>query len=161
MNQYNYFTKEGNKFHLNPKWPAAAARTLVCLAIAAGVYIIIPPEKRLGVWGAGIFVLFALVNLLKSTKKLTINTSTRTIAHKQNALSPEETYHFDQFDRFYIFSTSYIFKFILTDCTAFIIFSKDGREKRVPVVVGFFSARPAENAVNELSDIMGVQFIKK
>ncbi|WP_120516497.1 hypothetical protein [Chitinophaga barathri] len=157
MTEYTYFIPEGGKFHLKTKWSTAAIRAVFCLAIAAGIYAIVPPEKEIGAWGAGFFVVFALVNLLKATKKLTIDPAARTVIHKNNALSPEVTYHFDDFVRFYVLTGSYVFKFITLDSTAFLVFDQDGREKQVPVVVGLFSTRPAQNAVNEVSGIMGIE----
>ena len=157
MTQYSYFTQEGSKFHLKTKSSTAVLRTMMCLAIAAGLYILIPPEKKIGVWAAGLFAVFALINLLKSTKKLTIDTGTRTITHKNNALSGEVIYHFDDFVRFYVLTSSYAFKFITMDSTAFLVFDQNGKERQVPIVVGLFSARPAQNAVNEVSDIMGIE----
>ena len=157
MTHYQYFTREGDKFHLLTKTSTAILRSALCLAIAAGIYFVVPPEKKLGGWGAGIFVFFALVNLLKSTKKLTIDTAAKTVTHKNNALTGEATYRFDEFVQFHVLRHSYLFKFILLDCTAFLVFEQQGREKQVPVVVGLFSARPAQNAVNEMSNIMGFE----
>lgn len=157
MAQYQYFIREGNKYHLKSRSSAAVIRTVFCLAIAVAIYMLVPAEKKIGAWGAGFFVVFALVNLLKATKKLTIDCSTQTITHKNNVLTPEATYHFNDFVRFYVLSSSYAFKFLTLDVTAFLVFEQNGREKQVPVVVGLFSARPAQNAVNELSEIMGVE----
>ncbi|WP_343303905.1 hypothetical protein AAHN97_20255 [Chitinophaga niabensis] len=157
MTRYNYFIQEGSKFHLKSKFSTALLRSLICLGIAAGLYFLLPPEKKIGAIGAGFFILFGLINLLRSTKKLTIDTAAQTIVHKNNVLSPEVTYRFDEFVQFYVLTSSYLFKAITMDSTAFLIFDQNGREKRVPVVVGLFSARPAQNAVNELSEIMGIE----
>jgi len=132
-------------------------RSVLCLAIAAGLYFLIPSEKKIGVWGAGLFVVFALINLLRSTKKLTIDLDAKTIIHQNHALSGAVTYRFDEFLRFYVLTSSYLFKFITMDSTAFLVFGQNGREKQVPVVVGLFSTRPAQNAVNEVGDIMGIE----
>ena len=156
MTHYSYFSQTGSKYHLNSKWSTAIVRTVLCLAIAAGIYLLVPPERKIGAWGAGFFVFFAVVNLLKSTKKLTIDTAARTVTHKNNLLTPEATYHFDDFQQFYVQSNSYGFKFLLLDSTAFLVFGGKGREKQVPAVVGLFSKRPAQQAVNEMSDIMGI-----
>lgn len=157
MAQYNYFIQEGNRFHLKSKFSTALLRSLICLAIAAGLYFLLPPEKKIGAVGAGFFIVFGLINLLRPTKKLTIDTAAQTIVHKNNALSPEVTYRFDEFVQFYVLTSSYLFKAITMDSTAFLIFDQNGREKRVPVVVGLFSVRPAQKAVNELSEIMGIE----
>lgn len=157
MAQYNYFIQEGSRFHLKSKFSTALLRSLICLAIAAGLYFLLPPEKKIGAVGAGFFIVFGLINLLRPTKKLTIDTAAQTIVHKNNALSPEVTYHFDEFVQFYVLTNSYLFKAITMDSTAFLIFDQNGREKRVPVVVGLFSVRPAQKAVNELSEIMGIE----
>ncbi len=156
MAHYQYFTREGSKFHLRSKTSAAIFRSVLCLAVAAGIYYLIPPEKKIGLWGAGLFVFFALINLLKSTKKLTIDTLAQTVTHKNNVLTAEATYRFDEFVQFYVVRSSYLFKFVMLDCTAFLVFEQGGRERQVPVVAGLFSARPAQNAVNEMSDIMGI-----
>lgn len=157
MTQYSYFIQEGNRFHLKSKTSTAAIRAVICLAIGAGLYFLIPAEKKIGIWGAGFFVVFALINLLKSTKKLTIDTGAKTVIHKNNALSPEVTYRFEEFEQFYVLTSSYLFKFITMDSTAFLVFDQNGSEKRVPVVVGLFSAGPAQRAVNEVSEIMGIE----
>lgn len=157
MTQYNYFIQEGSKFHLKSKFSTALLRSFICLAIAAALYLFLPPEKKIGTIGAVFFIVFALINLLRSTKKLTIDTAAKTIVHKNNALSPEVTYRFDEFVQFYVLTSSYLFKAITMDSTAFLIFDQNGREKRVPVVVGLFSARPAQKAVNEISEIMGIE----
>jgi hypothetical protein len=157
MTQYNYFTQEGSKFHLKSKLSTALVRALICLAIAAGLYALIPSDKKIGVWGAVLFLAFALINLLKSTKRLTIDTDAGIIIHKNNALSGEVTYRFDEFVQFYVLTSSYLFKFITMDSTAFLVFDQKGKEKRVPVVVGLFSTRPAQKAVNEVGEIMGIE----
>jgi hypothetical protein len=157
MPHYTYFTQEGAKFHLKTKSSTTTLRFGICVAIAAALYFLIPPEKKIGPWAAAFFLVFALINLLKSTKKLTIDTRTRTITHKNNALSGEVAYHFEDFLRFYVLTSSYAFKFITMDSTAFLVFDKDGRERQVPVVVGLFSTRPAQTAVNEVSEIMGIE----
>lgn len=157
MTQYNYFIQEGSKFHLKSKTSTAVIRGVICLAVAAILYVLIPSEKKIGAWGAGLFVVFALINMLRSTKKLTIDTDAKTIIHKNNALSGEVTYRFDEFVRFYVLTSSYLFKFITMDSTAFLVFDQNGREKQVPVVVGLFSTRPAQKAVNEVGDIMGIE----
>ncbi|RPE12788.1 hypothetical protein EGT74_04385 [Chitinophaga lutea] len=157
MTHYRYFTQEGDKFHLRSNTSAAIVRSVLCLAMAAGIYFLIPPEKKIGLWGAGLFVFFALINLLRSTKKLTIDVAAKTVVHKNNALTAEATYRFDEFVQFYVLRHSYLFRFIMLDCTAFLVFGQEGREKQVPVVVGLFSARPAQNAVNEMSAIMGFE----
>lgn len=159
MTYYTYFTREGNKFHLKARSSTAVVRTIICLAIAAGLYFLIPVEKQIGIWGALLFVVFGLINLLKSTKRLTIDTSTRTITHKNNAFSGEVVYQFDDFLRFYVLTSSYAFKFITMDSTAFLVFDHNGSERQVPVVVGLFSVRPAQQAVNEVSEIMGIELI--
>lgn len=156
MTCYSYFTQTGSKYHLKSKWSTAIIRTVLCLAIAAGIYLLIPPERKIGAWGAGFFVFFALVNLLKSTKKLTIDTAARTVTHKNNILTPEATYHFADFQQFYVQSNSYAFKFLMLDSTAYLVFGEEGREKQVPAVVGLFSKQPAQQAINEMSAIMGI-----
>jgi len=157
MTQHYYFTQEGSKFHLKSKLSTALVRALICLVIAAGLYVLIPSEKKIGVWGAVFFVVFALINLLRSTKKLTIDTGAKIIIHKNNVLSGEVTYRFDEFVQFYVLTSSYLFKFITMDSTAFLVFDQKGKEKRVPVVVGLFSTRPAQKAVNEVGEIMGIE----
>jgi len=67
------------------------------------------------------------------------------------------TYRFDEFVQFYVLTSSYLFKFITMDSTAFLVFEQKGKEKRVPVVIGLFSTRPAQKAVNEVGDIMGIE----
>jgi len=159
MTQYNYFTQEGNKFHLKSKTSTAVIRAVICLAIAVILYFLIPSEKKIGAWGAGLFVVLALINILRSTKKLTIDIAAKTILHKNNALSGGVTYRFDEFVRFYVLTSSYLFKFITMDSTAFLVFDQNGREKQVPIVVGIFSTRPAQKAVNEVGDIMGIETV--
>ena len=92
MSNYKYFIQEGNRFHLKTSMSTAIVRAIACLAIGIAVYFIIPPEKKIGLWGALIFVFFALVNLLKATKRLVIDTTARTITHKNNLLNAEAVY---------------------------------------------------------------------
>ncbi|NLR59459.1 hypothetical protein HGH93_15185 [Chitinophaga polysaccharea] len=155
MSNYKYFTQEGNKFHLKSSMSTAVARTVVCLAIGVAVYIIIPPEKKIGIWAALLFLLLGLINLLKTTKKLTIDPNAKTIAHKNNALNNEVVYHFNEFENFYVLNTKYLF--ITLDSTAFFIFTHNGNERRVPIVVGLFNKQSAQNAINEVSEIMGIE----
>jgi hypothetical protein len=155
MNNYKYFTQEGQQFHLKTSMPAAVLRSVVCLAIGVALYLIIPAEKKIGLWAALLFLVFALINLLKATKKLRIDRNARTVTHKNNALSGEVIYHFDHFENFYVLSTRYLF--ITMDSTAFFIFDQQGKEKRVPIVVGLFSKQPAQNVINEVSEIMGIE----
>lgn len=157
MTQYKYFIQEGSKFHLKSKFSTALLRSAICLGIAAALYFFLPPERKIGAVGAGFFAVFAVINLLKSTKKLTIDTAAKTIIHQNSALNPAVTYRFDEFVQFYVLTSSYLFKAITLDSTAFLIFDQNGREKRVPVVVGLFSAKPAQKAVNEISHIMGIE----
>ncbi|MBS0027351.1 hypothetical protein ACTJJ0_12115 [Chitinophaga sp. 22321] len=155
MSNYKYFTQEGNKFHLKSNMSTAVVRTVVCLVIAAALYFIIPPEKKIGIWAALLFLVFGLINLLKTTKKLTIDPNTKTITHKNNALNGEVVYHFNEFENFYVLSGKYLF--ITLDSTAFFIFNQNGNEKRVPIVVGLFSKHPAQSAINEVTEIMGIE----
>jgi hypothetical protein len=155
MNHYKYFTQEGNKFYLKTNMSTAVIRSVVCLAIGIALYIIIPPEKKIGMWAALLFLVFALINLLKTTKKLTIDPGARTIIHKNNALSGEAIYRFDDFEHFYVLNSKYLF--ITMDSTAFFVFDQNGQEKRVPIVVGLFAKQPAQNAINEVSEIMGIE----
>ncbi|MGO4293305.1 hypothetical protein [Chitinophaga sp. RAB17] len=155
MSNYKYFTQEGNKFHLKTSMSTAVVRSVVCLAIGATLYFIIPAEKKIGIWAALLFLIFALINLLKTTKKLTIDPNAKTVIHKNHALSGEVIYHFDNFDNFYVLSSRYLF--ITLDSTAFFIFDQNGNEKRVPIVVGLFSKQPAQNAINEVTEIMGIE----
>ncbi|PIF45683.1 hypothetical protein CLU96_2693 [Chryseobacterium sp. 52] len=152
MTDYKYFIQEGSRFHLKNNMPVALIRSLVCLIIAGAVYYIIPPEKKIGLWGAVIFVFFALVNLLKTTKKLTIDPDAQIIIHKNNLLNGEVVYRFDEFEQFYVLVGKYLF--ITMDSTAFFIFNQNGKEKRVPIVVGLFGSKTVQNAINEVSDIM-------
>ncbi|KMQ61515.1 hypothetical protein ACM46_16010 [Chryseobacterium angstadtii] len=151
---YRYFTEENGRFHLKNNIPAAMIRFIGCLIIAAALYFIIPPEKKIGVWGAVLFVFFALVNLLKTTKKLVIDPKTKTIIHKNNILNSEAEYRFDEFEQFYVLVAKYLF--ITMDSTAFFIFNKGGKEKRVPIIVGLFGSKKVQNAINEVSDIMNL-----
>ena len=153
MSNYKYFIQEGNRFHLKTSRPIAIVRAIACLAIGIAVYFIVPPEKKIGLWGAMIFVFFALVNLLKTTKRLVIDTTARTITHKNNLLNAEAVYRYDDFEQFYVLTGKYLF--LTMDSTAFFIFNQEGREKRVPIVVGLFSTRPVQDAINETSSIMG------
>ena len=155
MSNYKYFTQDGNKFHLKTSMSTAVVRSVVCMAIGAALYLIIPAEKKIGIWAALLFLIFALINLLKTTKKLTIDRNAKTITHKNNALNGEVTYHFDDFESFYMLSTKYLF--ITMDSTAFFIFNQNGNEKRVPIVVGLFSKQPPQDAINEVSEIMGIE----
>jgi len=154
MSNHKYFTQEGNKFHLKTSMSTAVIRSVVCVAIGVALYLVIPAEKKIGIWGALLFLFFALVNLLKTTKRLTIDPNAKTITHKNNALSGEVVYHFDDFESFYVLSGKYLF--ITLDSTAFFIFDQNGQEKRVPIVVGLFSKQPAQTAINEVSKIMGI-----
>ncbi|WP_345988737.1 hypothetical protein AAEU33_15960 [Chryseobacterium sp. Chry.R1] len=154
MDDYKYFIREGNQFHLKTKVSTAVLRTILCVVIAVVLYYIIPPENKIRLWSALLFVFFALVNLLKATKKLIIDTQARTIIHKNNILSGEAVYRFEDFEQFYVLVGKYLF--ITMDSTAFLIFDQNGREKRVPVVVGLFSSRTPQNAINEVSEIMNI-----
>ncbi|MBT2619680.1 hypothetical protein [Chryseobacterium sp. ISL-6] len=155
MNDYKYFTQEGNRFHLKTKMSTAVLRVFACLAIGVALYCIIPPEKKIGLWAALLFVFFALVNLLKTTKRLVIDTQSKTITHKNNIISGEAIYRFEDFVQFYVLTGKYLF--ITLDSTAFFIFDQDGKEKRVPIIVGLFSSKTAQNAINEISDIMDIE----
>ncbi|EJL68294.1 hypothetical protein PMI13_03822 [Chryseobacterium populi] len=67
-------------------------------------------------------------------------------------LNGEVVYRFDEFVQFYVLVGKYLF--ITMDSTGFFIFNQNGKEKRVPIVVGMFSSRKAQNAINEVSEIM-------
>lgn len=152
MSNYKYFIQEGNKFHLKTNMSTAVIRSIACLAIAIAIYCILPAEKKIGLWGALFFVFFALVNLLKTTKKLIIDTEAKAITHKNNMLNAEAIYRYEDFEQFYVLTGKYLF--ITMDSTAFFIFNKEGKEKRVPIVVGLFSTKPVQEAINEVSSIM-------
>ncbi|KXH78290.1 hypothetical protein [Chryseobacterium kwangjuense] len=151
---YRYFIQEGNRFHLKTSMPVAMIRFIACLVIAAALYFIIPQEKKIGLWGAGLFVVFGLINLLRTTKKLVIDPYARVIKHKNNILNGEVEYRFDEFEQFYVLVTKYVF--IPMDSTAFFIFNKNGKEKRVPIIVGLFGSQKVQKAINEVSDIMNI-----
>lgn len=153
--EYRYFTQEGSRFHLKNNMPVAMIRFIFCLIVAGALYFIIPSEKKIGLWGAVLFVIFGLINLLKTTKKLVIDPAAQVIIHKNNILNSEVEYRFDEFEQFYVLITKYVF--IPMDSTAFFIFSKNGKEKRVPIVVGLFGSRKVQNAINEVNDIMNME----
>lgn len=155
MNSYKYFTQEGNQFHLKSSMSTAVIRAVVCLAIGLAAYFIIPPEKKIGLWGLLLFLFFALINLLKTTKKLIVDLDAKTVTHKNNALNGEVVYHFSEFAGFYVLNTKYLF--ITMDSTAFFVFNQNGNEIRVPIIVGLFSKQPVQNAINELTRIMGLE----
>ncbi|MBK1896423.1 hypothetical protein [Chryseobacterium paridis] len=155
MNDYKYFTQEGSRFLIKTNRSTAVLRTIVCLAIAVVVYCIIPPERKIGLWGALLFFVFAIVNLLKTTKRLIIDTQAKTVIHKNNMLSGEVVYRFEDFEQFYVLTGKYLF--ITMDSTAFFIFDHNGKEKRVPIVVGLFGSKVAQNAINEVSEIMNIE----
>lgn len=151
---YTYFTQEGSRFHLKNNIPVAAMRFIVCLILAGISYYIIPSEKKIGLWAAVLFVILAFVNLLKATRKLSIDPQAQIIIHKNNVLTREAIYRFDEFEQFYVLVGKYLF--ITMDSTAFCIFNKDGREIRVPIVVGLFGSRKVQNVINEVSDLMNI-----
>lgn len=155
MKDYRYFTQEGSEFHLKTNMSTAVIRSVACLVIGAVLYYIIPPEKKIGLWGAVLFVFFALVNLLKTTRKLIIDPNAKTVTFKNNMLNGEVVYRFDEFIQFYVLVGKYLF--ITMDSTGFFIFNQNGKEKRVPIVVGVFSSRKAQNAINEISEIMNLE----
>ena len=93
--------------------------------------------------------------LLKTTKKLTIDTSSRTVTDKHNAFTSEKTYSFDDFQRFYM--ATYYVSFIKSNCMGSIIFDKNGKEQHATLVTTMFTAKPAQRAINEASEIMGVE----
>lgn len=155
MNDYKYFTQEGNRFYLKTKMSTAVMRVIACLAIGIVLYCVIPPEKKIGLWAALLFVFFALVNLLKTTKRLVIDTQSKTIIHKNNLFNGEAVYRFEDFEQFYVLTGKYLF--ITMDSTAFFIFDQNGKEKRVPIIVGLFGSKAVQNAINEISEIMNIE----
>lgn len=155
MNDYKHFTQEGSRFHLKTKMSTAVLRVIACVTIAVVLYCIIPSEKKVGLWVALLFLFFALVNVLKATKRLVIDTQAKTITHKNNIISGEAVYRFEDFEQFYVLTGKYLF--ITMDSTAFFIFDQNGREKRVPIIVGLFGSKTAQSAINEISDIMNIE----
>ncbi|SFN37536.1 hypothetical protein SAMN05421594_2427 [Chryseobacterium oleae] len=134
--------------------PVALIRFVACLIVAVGLYCIIPAEKKIGLWGALLFGILALVNVLKATKKLTIDPQEKIIIHKNNILNNEVTYRFEEFEQFYVLTGKYLF--ITMDSTAFFIFNQKGKEKKVPIAVGLFGSKKVQNVINEVSDIMNI-----
>ncbi|SHF62992.1 hypothetical protein [Chryseobacterium vrystaatense] len=151
---YKYFTQDGSRYHLKNNIPVGVMRFIVCLMVAAVLYCIIPSEKKIGLWAAALFVILAFVNLLKTTKKLSIDPQAKIIIHKNHLLTREAVYRFDEFEQFYVLVGKYLL--ITMDSTAFFIFNKGGREIRVPIVVGLFGSRKVQNAINEVNDIMNI-----
>ncbi|ASK29058.1 hypothetical protein CEY12_02585 [Chryseobacterium sp. T16E-39] len=155
MKDYKYFIQEGSRFHLKTKMSTAVLRVIACLIIGIALYCLIPAEKKIGLWAALLFVFFALVNLLKTTKRLVIDTQAKTITHKNNILSGEVVYRFEDFIQFYVLVGKYLF--ITMDSTAFFIFDQNGKEKRVPIIVGLFGSKTVQAAINEISEIMNIE----
>ncbi|MEY8760027.1 hypothetical protein [Chryseobacterium tongliaoense] len=118
MKDYRYFTQEGRAFHLKNSMSTAVIRSVACLVIGAVLYYIIPQEKKIGLWAAILFVFFALVNLLKATRKLIIDPNAKTVTFKNNMLNGEVVYHFDEFIQFYVLVGKYLF--ITMDSTGFL-----------------------------------------
>jgi hypothetical protein len=155
MPQYKYFEQEGNKFLLRSNNTSAYIRGGICMALALYLLFFVPREQAYGLY-FGIFLIFiALGMFLKTTKKLTIDTSARTITDKNNLFFGVKTYHFDDFERFHM--AKHYVNMIRVNCLASAIFDQNGKEKHVMLMMTMFAAKPAQRVINEASEIMGVE----
>lgn len=153
MNNYKYFEQEGTRFHLKANNNTAKLRIVLCLAAAIALYIFLPKEKNLGLYLGFLFLVFALINWLKTTKKLTIDTVANSVTGKHHFLSSEVSYRFEDFIRFNVdvHSTN----FVKTNHVAYMVFDKNGKEKTITLLATAFAANPAQNVINEAAEIMG------
>ena len=153
MNNYKYFEQQGNMFHLKANNNSNMMRIVLCIAVAIAAYIFLPKEKNLGLFLSLLFLVFAVVNWLKTTKKLTIDTGTKTVIGKQHVLSSEVSYPFENFIRFNVdvHSTN----FVKTNHVAYMVFDKNGKEKTITLLATAFAAKPAQDVINEAAEIMG------
>lgn len=153
MNNYKYFEQEGSIFHLKANNNTAKLRFVLCVAVAIALYVFLPKEKNLGLFLGLLFLAFALINLLKTTKKLTIDIGTKTVTGKHHSLSSEVSYRFEDFIRFNVdvHSTN----FVKTNHVAYMVFDKNGEEKTITLLTTAFAAKPAQNIINEAAEIMG------
>lgn len=153
MNNYKYFEQEGSIFHLKANNNTAKLRFVLCVAVTIALYVFLPKEKNLGLFLGLLFLAFALINLLKTTKKLTIDIGTKTVTGKHHSLSSEVSYRFEDFIRFNVdvHSTN----FVKTNHVAYMVFDKNGEEKTITLLTTAFAAKPAQNIINEAAEIMG------
>lgn len=153
MNNYKYFEQEGTIFQLKANNNTAKIRIVLCIAVAIAAYIFLPKEKNLGLFIGLLFLAFALINWLKTTKKLTIDTGTKTVNDKHHSLSSEVSYRFEDFIRFNVdvHSTN----FVKTNHVAYMVFDQNGEEKTITLFATTFAAKPAQNVINEAAEIMG------
>lgn len=155
MTQYKYFDQEGNRYSLKSNSTIAWARTVILLLAALYMFFGVS-DRGPGVLFFGYFLIFlAAASFLKTTKKLTIDTTARTVTDKHNAFFKERTYRFEDFERFHVY-TQYI-NLIKANSFASIVFDENGKEKSVTLLITLFVTKPAQTAINEASEIMGVE----
>lgn len=152
---YNYFEQEGSKFHLKSNNNITKIRFVSCVAVAIASFIFFPSDKGLNLFFAVLFAVFAVVNLLKMTKKLAIDTGTKTVIIKENALFSEKTYPFADFIRFNMETHST--NFVKTAHLARMVFEVNGKEKNVNLLTSGFTGNPTQTIINEVSEIMGIE----
>lgn len=155
MPQYKYFEQQGSKYFFKNDKAAVYLGAGTWFGIGLLCIFFMPKEEKFGLYFGIFFIVIGLLIFIKTTKKFTIDTSTRTVSDKHNVFAGEKTYHFDQFLQFHM-STYYV-SFIKTNCMGSVIFDHKGKEKHVMLVSAMFTAKPAQRAINEASEIMGFE----
>ncbi len=155
MTQYKYFEQEGSKYFLKSKTTLAYGLVALCFVVSLYFILGIGSDDKTGRYFGVFFLFLTLGAYLKTTKKLTIDPSAKTIVSKNHVLFPEKTYHFNDFERFHV--DDHYINFIKANSQASIVFDQNGKEKSVVLMITLFTSKPAQKIINEASEIMGIE----
>jgi hypothetical protein len=152
MQSFKYFEQDGNTYHV--KIQKVMFYFLSLLTFAGMAATLIYGSSKGAYFFAVCLAILGTIGILRTTAKISFNTSARNMAVKTFFFSSEKQYSFDEFDHFLISKMTNIG--ITFGVSATMIFYKNDKEKRILVRQGFFVTKPIQNFTDELSDIMGL-----
>ncbi|SFE09464.1 hypothetical protein SAMN05518672_104453 [Chitinophaga sp. CF118] len=152
MEQFKYFTREGNVYIKTPQ------RALYCIValflLAVGVLTFVYSEKTNGnkVLSA-LAGIFGLILLLRASASTRFDVDSRTIIAQSFFFLPPRVFQFDDFHNFLISKQTFL---ITINATASLIVAPNGKQRNLLLHQTMFVTKPLQNVIDEAARIMGI-----
>lgn len=152
MEQFKYFTREGNVYIKTPQ--RAVYYTVALFLLAIAVLVLIYGEKNNGNKVLSAMVgIFGLILLLRAGATTRFDVSSRTIIAQSFFFTPPKVFHFDDFENFLISKQTLL---ITVNATAVLILAPKGKQRNLLLHQTMFVTRPLQRVIDETARIMGL-----